>query len=106
MKNLILLTLAAIPALALTQPVKTHDGMISGVPGKDTSIIAFKGIPYAAPPVGNLRWQAPKPPAPWQGVRKADAFSASCIQNITGERAGQPWTREFMAAGPLSEDCL
>jgi para-nitrobenzyl esterase len=101
-----LLALAAVPVFALTQPVKTHYGMVSGVPGKDASITVFKGIPFAAPPVGNLRWQAPKPPASWQGERKAAAFSKSCIQNITGEREGQPWTKEFMASGPLSEDCL
>src|SRR5262245_24577289 len=38
----------------------------------------FRGIPFAAPPVGNLRWAAPQPPAPWQGVRDATRFGADC----------------------------
>jgi para-nitrobenzyl esterase len=54
--------------------------------------------------VGNLRWQAPKAPATWQGLRKADAFSPSCIQNIVEER--KPWTHEFMSHDKVSEDCL
>ncbi len=74
---------------ALNQPLKVEGGLISGVPLKDPSITAFKGIPFAAPPVGSLRWRAPKPVVPWQGVRRADKFSASCIQNVVGER--KPW---------------
>ena len=66
--------------------------------------MAFKGIPFAAPPVGDLRWRAPKPVVPWQGVRRANQFSASCIQNIVKER--KPWTHEFMTHGEISEDCL
>lgn len=89
---------------ALNQPLKVEGGLISGVPLKDPSITAFKGIPFAAPPVGSLRWRAPKPVVPWQGVRRADRFSASCIQNVVGER--KPWTYEFMTHGDISEDCL
>jgi hypothetical protein len=47
-------------AAAISQPVKVEGGIVSGVPGEDPSITAFKGIPFAAPPVGNLRWRAPK----------------------------------------------
>jgi para-nitrobenzyl esterase len=96
---------AVFPALAaVQQPVKVTGGLISGVPGKDTAITVFKGIPFAAPPVGNLRWSAPKPVVAWQGVRKAEKFSASCIQSIVEARA--PWTYEFMAHNEISEDCL
>ena len=56
---------------ALTQPVKITGGMVSGVAGRDTSITVFKGLPFAAPPVGDLRWHAPKPVVAWPGVKKA-----------------------------------
>src|SRR5215510_3433191 len=96
---------AAIPmGAAITQPVKVTGGLISGVPGKDASITAFKGIPFAAPPAGELRWRAPKPVLPWQGIRKADAFGNSCMQNLATER--KPWTYEFMTHTGVSEDCL
>jgi para-nitrobenzyl esterase len=97
--------LAALPlGAAINQPVKVEGGKISGAPGKDASIMAFKGIPYAAPPVGDLRWRAPKAVAPWEGIRKADEFGNSCIQNIVAER--KPWTYEFMTHTGISEDCL
>ena len=67
---------------AISKPVKVTGGTVAGVPGKDASVTVFKGLPYAAPPVGDLRWHAPKPLAPWQGVKKADQFGNSCIQNI------------------------
>lgn len=96
---------AALPAgAAITRPVKVEGGLISGVPGKQASIMVFKGVPYAAPPVGELRWRAPRPVVPWQGVRKADQFGPSCIQNIVTER--KPWTYEFMTHTGISEDCL
>src|SRR5580698_8838025 len=97
--------LAAVSAAgAIQQPVKIEGGLVSGLPGKDPSITAFKGIPFAAPPVGDLRWRSPKQVVPWQGVRQADKFSASCIQNIVAER--KPWTYELMTHGDISEDCL
>lgn len=103
------LTLAALLlafplAAAISQPVKIETGLVSGIPGADPSITAFKGIPYAQPPVGDLRWRAPRLPAAWQGVRKADQFGNSCIQNIVEKR--DPWTYEFMAHNEISEDCL
>jgi carboxylesterase type B len=78
--------------------------MLSGTPGTDASITVFKGVPFAAPPVGALRWRAPKPPAGWEGVRAADRFGANCMQQIVDRR--DPWTYEFMAHGATSEDCL
>ena len=100
-----ILMLVALPlGAAITQPVKVEGGQIVGVPGRDASIMVFKGVPYAAPPVGNLRWRAPKPVVAWQGVKKADHFGDSCIQNIVTER--KPWTYEFMTHTEISEDCL
>jgi para-nitrobenzyl esterase len=49
---------------AISDPVKTSDGKVSGVT-LDSGVRAFKGIPFAAPPTGNLRWKEPQPPAPW-----------------------------------------
>jgi len=89
---------------AAPKPVKTASGLVSGTAGRNSTISVFKGIPFAAPPVGPLRWRAPTAPASWTGVRKADAFSPSCIQTIVTEK--KPWTYEFMAHGEVSEDCL
>ncbi|MEO8051378.1 MAG: carboxylesterase family protein, partial [Acidobacteriota bacterium] len=91
-------------AAAILQPVKVQSGLISGTAAGDPAVAVFKGVPYAAPPVGNLRWHAPQAPAAWKGVRKGDNFSASCIQNVVTER--KPWTFEFMTHGEISEDCL
>ncbi len=104
-KVFLAVALATLPsAAAIQQPVKVKTGLIAGAVSSDSSIAVFKGIPYAAPPVGDLRWRAPRRPAAWQGVRKTDQFSASCVQNIVTER--KPWTFEFMAHGEISEDCL
>ncbi len=101
----IMLMLAAIPmGAAMTGPVRVEGGQVAGIAGKDASITVFKGIPFAAPPVGDLRWRAPRPVVAWQGVRKADQFGNSCVQNIVAER--KPWTYEFMTHTEVSEDCL
>jgi para-nitrobenzyl esterase len=97
--------LSILPAFAaLQQPVRTETGLIQGIAGSDSAVMMFKGIPFAAPPVGDLRWRGPKPAAHWSGVRRADQFGASCIQTIVEER--KPWTYEFMTHTPISEDCL
>jgi para-nitrobenzyl esterase len=102
--NRSILLALALAAQASFAAIKVKTGLVSGVPAVDPSITVFKGIPFAAPPVGDLRWRAPRPPAAWTGVRKADRFSASCIQNLATER--KPWTFEFMTHGEISEDCL
>ena len=103
--GVIVLALVVLPlSAAIKQPVKVQGGLVSGVPGKDASVTVFKGIPYAAPPVGEFRWKAPAPAMEWKGIRKADSFGPSCMQTIVKER--KPWTYEFMAHGNISEDCL
>ncbi len=85
--------------------VKTDAGSVSGVTNSSHNICAFKGIPFAAPPVGELRWKAPQPVKHWDGIKKCDAFSASPMQ-------GKPvpfmvYTSEFLIPEkPISEDCL
>jgi para-nitrobenzyl esterase len=97
----IVLSLAASAAAALPEPVKTDSGLVSGVPATTDAVRVFKGIPFAAPPVGPLRWRAPQPPAKWEGVRKADQFGARCMQGGGGGgRQGGPPPQ------PISEDCL
>jgi carboxylesterase type B len=78
--------------------VTTSDGAVRGVAGPGSTVDAFLGLPYAAPPTGNLRWRPPQHPAHWQGVRDATAFAPSCPQN--------PNVNPFLPPGPTSEDCL
>src|SRR5262245_10154217 len=84
--------------------VRVAEGQLTGAPSADPAVSVFKGVRFAAPPVGDLRWRAPQPAAGWQGARQADAFSPSCMQTIVDAR--KPWTSEFMAHGAISEDCL
>ncbi|HUO68406.1 MAG TPA: carboxylesterase family protein [Gammaproteobacteria bacterium] len=88
---------------ALKEPLKLDSGEIGGSVESAPGIHAFKGIPFAAPPVGALRWTAPQPVPKWSGVRDASKFGNVCIQppgqgrlNIAN-MAGSP---------PTSEDCL
>ena len=83
--------------------VKTDAGELSGVTDAN-GVTSYKGIPFGAPPVGKLRWQAPQPVEHWIGVRKADHFGNACYQDEAHSRL--PWTEPFMEQGLVSEDCL
>lgn len=99
------LALAALPLFAaINQPVQVEGGLVAGVPGTDSSIVTFKSIPFAAPPVGNLRWRAPQPVVPWKGLHATDKYPPSCIQDIPN--SNPPWTYEFMPHNEIGEDCL
>jgi para-nitrobenzyl esterase len=82
--------------------IRIDSGLLSGVPASDTAITVFKGIPFAAPPVGHLRWRPPVAPAKWSGVRKADHFGSPCGQ--ISRTAPIPGSQN--AVIPPSEDCL
>lgn len=82
--------------------VKTENGSVSGIPQK--GVRAFLGIPYAKPPVGDLRWHEPEPVAPWIGVRAATRFAPSCMQD--DPKPFGPYTASFLVLPELSEDCL
>ena len=86
-------------AAGLNSPelAKTPSGVISGA--SDDGIVAFKGIPYAAPPAGALRWRAPQPVQPWSQPLKADKYGAICMQKYDAKDNG-------VGALPMSEDCL
>jgi para-nitrobenzyl esterase len=97
MRAIALLLLAAMPvhaALAQITQARVTGGEVSAV--VEGGISMFKGIPFAAPPVGDLRWKAPAAVKAWTGVKKADAFANACMQapNTQGNTA------------PVSEDCL
>lgn len=83
--------------------IETEYGLVQGVINESGTVVSFKGIPYAIPPVGDLRWREPQPPAPWEGVRDASEFCTNCIQ-LNNRRL--PWTDEYMIRGETSEDCL
>ena len=100
----VIMLLAGCGSGVLVDPISIEGGQVSGVLNQNTGVWAFKGIPYAAPPIGDLRWRPPQPAAAWDGVLKADQFSSSCIQNLARERL--PWSKEFMVQGGMSEDCL
>src|ERR1700690_4262824 len=79
--------------------VKVEQGKVHGKTLNDGKVKAFLGLPYAAPPVGNLRWKAPEEPAKWKGERDATKFGAHCAQGHVFD------DMVFQDAGP-SEDCL
>src|SRR3954465_10594700 len=97
-------TAASVTPAAAPASIQIESGQVAGVEGADRSIAVFKGIPYAAPPVGGPRWRPPQPPVPWSGVRSASTFSKSCTQEL--RRSLLPWTEEFMLGNDVSEDCL
>jgi para-nitrobenzyl esterase len=85
--------------------VKTQAGIISGKTSDDQAVKIFLGVPFAAPPVGDLRWKAPQPVSSWQGVRACITPPASAMQ--ASPKPFMCWSKEFMAPeSPLSEDCL
>ena len=86
-----------------------ESGLLQGIFGYDPRITVFKGVPYAKPPVGELRWRAPQPVEPWEGVRMACAYGPMSVQDVPGLDPNEFWTKELHPAGPefeMSEDCL
>ncbi len=90
-------------AAAQDAVVKVESGELTGT--TSDGVIRFLGVPYAAPPVGERRWAAPAAPLPWRGRRDAKVHGPGCVQTITPDGFG-PWTREYVAPPPVSEDCL
>lgn len=87
----------AIVSAAIQEPVRIDAGLVTGTTTTSDAVRVFKGIPYAAPPVGDLRWKAPQPPAKWEGVRKGDQFGPACLPNRAAPNGNLP---------APSEDCL
>ncbi len=95
----LILVVSSLSASAATDEVTVEQGKFQGTSNSDRSVRIFKGIPFAAPPIGDLRWKAPQPAPSFAGVRQADKFGPACLQtNVFGDiyfRDAQP-----------SEDCL
>jgi para-nitrobenzyl esterase len=91
--------LFGVGSLGAQVRVRTEAGVVAGTNSADGKVVVFKGMPFAAPPVGELRWKEPQPVAPWRGVRKTSEFGARCMQARIYE------DMVFRDAGP-SEDCL
>lgn len=98
------LALCACSAPAVAQPLATRATIVATDSGQvrgtiERNVASWKGIPFAAPPLGQLRWRAPQPPAPWRGVRDAVAYSHDCMQ--------EPFPGDAAPLGtPPAEDCL
>ncbi len=94
---------SALIGQARVEPIKLEAGLLTGLPVTN-GVAAYLGIPYAAPPVGRLRWRPAEPARAWKGTLKAEAFGASCMQPLIGSYL--PYTEEFMTQGRVAEDCL
>ena len=79
--------------------VKVEQGMLRGYVLPNRQVVSFKGVPFAAPPTGDLRWQPPQPALAWRGIKVADDFGHKCMQNPLFS------DMQFRASG-MSEDCL
>jgi para-nitrobenzyl esterase len=110
-RGVLALMAAAVAAAAITIPAAVSDpitvatGKLSGAT-LPSGVRAFKGIPFAAPPVGDLRWKAPAPAAKWEGVRKAEQFSDVCVQPSQPNRVPNNVTVDLPDSPKTSEDCL
>ncbi len=88
-----LFTLVPVVAGAAADAVKVEGGLVQGV--AEGGLAVYKGIPFAAPPLGDLRWKAPQPVVGWSGVRSADKYAPACVQSMGGP-----------SPSGMSEDCL
>ena len=91
----------------MLREVKTENGIVRGIEAADPRITAFKGIPFAAPPVGENRWRAPQPAANWEGVRECYRFAPISVQDTPGLGTDiycKEWHVDPQIA--MGEDCL
>ena len=99
MKKLFILAAAFAACALAADRVKVESGTLEGTLNSDSSVRIFRGVPFAAPPVGNLRWKPPLPVQAWSGTRKADEFGARCVQ-------GTVFNDLIFRDKEMSEDCL
>jgi para-nitrobenzyl esterase len=92
----LLAAISLFSGVAVASPILIDSGAVQGTRTND--IVVYKGIPYAAPPLGDLRWREPQPVTPWEGVRLADTFAPACLQKGVSMPGETPPT--------VSEDCL
>ena len=91
----------------MIREAKTENGWVRGIEAADPRITVFKGIPFAAPPIGENRWRAPQPAADWEGVRDASRFAPISMQSIPG-LGTDVYCKEWHVDPeiPMDEDCL
>ena len=94
--------------MKMLKKVLTENGWVEGLPAADPRIIAFKGVPFAAPPVGDLRWRAPQPAKDWDGVLKCWKFAPISMQLKPGLDPTDIYAGEWNVDPEIeqSEDCL
>jgi para-nitrobenzyl esterase len=101
--TVLIVTAAVLPAMGCgatigsLSEVRLDSGAITGA--VEAGVWSFKGIPYAAPPVGQLRWQPPQPVTPWTETRACTSFGPACPQPTGGDLF-------YLSVGPTNEDCL
>jgi para-nitrobenzyl esterase len=101
---LVMLTATTAAYAAMDRPVKTKDGLVAGTASRKAGVTAFKGIPFGAPPIGQLRWKPPQPVKAWNGVRPGDKFQKACMQ--PGKQGRMNVTVDLPDSPGVSEDCL
>jgi para-nitrobenzyl esterase len=95
------MTLAPQSVAAITDPVRVEQGQLAGAEGRGPDVRVYRGVPFAAPPVGDLRWKPPQPAASWQGIRQATQLGNACSQPPF------PSNGLYGTSPPsVSEDCL
>jgi para-nitrobenzyl esterase len=99
-----LAVIATVAHGAIEDPVQVDAGLVAGGETSPSGVRVFRGLPFAAPPVGENRWRAPQPVEPWEGVRDASEFGDVCVQATTEPRYVNIANME--GSPPLSEDCL
>ncbi|MFY9380699.1 MAG: carboxylesterase family protein, partial [Eubacteriales bacterium] len=92
----------------MLRKVRTENGWVRGFPAADPRITVFKGIPFAAPPVGKLRWHAPMPAYDWDGTLECYEFAPMAMQYSIKADPNALYDREWHVDPdhPMSEDCL
>ena len=92
----------------MIRKAQVEGGLVRGIPAADPRITAFKGIPFAAPPVGENRWRAPQPVIPWEGERLCAEFAPIAMQEVPGVGKENIYMREWHVDPevPMDEDCL
>ncbi len=92
----------------MLREVRIKNGLVRGLPAADPRITSFKGIPYAAPPIGPNRWRAPQPAEDWNGVLEAFQFGPIAMQAVPGINKDNIYDFEWHVDPnvPMSEDCL
>jgi para-nitrobenzyl esterase len=96
---IVICTAAVLPAFAADR-VKTASGILESTAAPKDGVRTFKGIPFAQPPVGDLRWREPQPVKNWTGTRNADQFGPRCVQRTS------PGADYWFRSNGMSEDCL